>query len=292
MLLAEDQHAVQKLAAQGADEPFADRIHTGSSDRCAQDPGASGLEDSVERGSEVRAVVAEQEPDVPEPFAEGKSEVAGLLDCPLPGGMFGDAAEVHPAGAVLSEHQDIQSLEQHGINVQEGDREDPGGLGCQELPPRRACAPRRRIDARGMQDLPTVDGATVMPSFASSPWIRRCPHSGFSFASRTTRRAMPGTVGGRPGFPRPLVSYFRPASLRCQASSVAGVIGKISVQRLRGMSRASAANHTRSPGSYRIRPTWRSSTAFSCRSTSSSASFARSLRSTRTARPSRRRTTR
>ena len=68
--------------------------------------------------------------------------------------MFGDAAEVHPAGAVLNEHQDIQSLEQHGVHVQEVDREDPGGLGCQELPPPRACAPRRRIDARGMQDLP------------------------------------------------------------------------------------------------------------------------------------------
>jgi hypothetical protein len=58
---------------------------------------------------------------------------------------------------------------------------------------------------------------------------------------------MPGAAGGRPGLRRPLVSYFLPASLRCQASSVAGVTGKISVQRLRGRSRASAANHTR-PG--------------------------------------------
>ncbi len=37
---------------------------------------------------------------------------------------------------------------------------------------------------------------------------------------------MPGTAGGRPGLRRPLVSYCFPASLRCQASSVAGVIGK------------------------------------------------------------------
>jgi hypothetical protein len=29
----------------------------------------------------------------------------------------------------------------------------------------------------------TVEGAAVMPSFASSPWIRRCPHSGFSFGA-------------------------------------------------------------------------------------------------------------
>lgn len=40
------------------------------------------------------------------------------------------------------------------------------------------------------------------------------------------------TVGVRPGL-RPLVSYFRAASLRCQASSVAGVTGKTSAQRRR-----------------------------------------------------------
>ena len=29
-------------------------------------------------------------------------------------------------------------LQQHGVHVQEVDREDPGGLGVQELPPGRA----------------------------------------------------------------------------------------------------------------------------------------------------------
>src|SRR5437763_5173465 len=58
----------------------------------------------------------------------------------------------------------------------------------------------------------TVDGATVTPSFVTSPWIRRYPHSGFSFASRTTRRAMLGTVGDRPGLRRLLMSYLLAAS--------------------------------------------------------------------------------
>ena len=40
------------------------------------------------------------------------------------------------------------------------------------------------------------------------------------------------TVAGRPGRRRLLVSYFLAASLRCQASSVAGVTGKTSAQRL------------------------------------------------------------
>jgi hypothetical protein len=111
----------------------------------------------------------------------------------------------------------------------------------------------------------TVDGATVTPSVVSSPCIRRCPRNGFSFASRTTRRAMPGAAGGRPGLRRLLMSYFFAASLRCQASSVAGVTGTTPVRRLRGRSLPSAANHTRSAGSYPIRLTCRGSTAFWCR---------------------------
>jgi hypothetical protein len=96
-----------------------------------------------------------------------------------------------------------------------------------------------------------VDGATVTPSFASSPWIRRCPYSGFSLARRTTGVAMLGIVGGRPGLRRLLVSYFFAASRQCQARRVARQAGKTSVQRRCGMSRASAVNHTRSVGSYR-----------------------------------------
>jgi hypothetical protein len=38
--------------------------------------------------------------------------------------------------------------------MQEVDREDPGSLGVQELPPGRARAARRWIDARSVQDLP------------------------------------------------------------------------------------------------------------------------------------------
>ena len=48
----------------------------------------------------------------------------------------------------------VHALQQHGVHVQEVDREDPGGLGVQELPPRQARAARRRADARGTQDLP------------------------------------------------------------------------------------------------------------------------------------------
>jgi hypothetical protein len=98
-----------------------------------------------------------------------------------------------------------------------------------------------------------VDGATAMPSFTSSPWIRRWPHSGFSRARRTTSRRMSGVAEGRPGLRRLLVSYFLAASLQCQVRSVAGVTGNTSAQRRRDTIRASAANQARSAGSYRTR---------------------------------------
>jgi len=148
----------------------------------------------------------------------------------------------------------------------------------------RTCFRRTRCSARS-----TCDGVSL------SRWqlvmAYRCPWR--IVAAQHPRRlltphwrAMPGIVGGRPGLRRLLVSYLLPASLRSQARSVAGVTGKTSVQRRRGRSRASAVSHTRSAGSYRTRPACRRSTAFSCRSTSSSASFARSPQNASPARPS------
>ena len=87
MALAEDQHAVEDLSAQGADKALAGCIHARRLDGRAHDPGADGLEDGVERGNEVRSAIADQEPDVLEPLAEGEGKVAGLLHCPVPGGV-------------------------------------------------------------------------------------------------------------------------------------------------------------------------------------------------------------
>jgi len=47
-------------------------------------------------------------------------------------------AQVHPAGAVLDEHQHVQPGQQHRVNMEKVDGQDPGGLGVQELPPGRA----------------------------------------------------------------------------------------------------------------------------------------------------------
>jgi hypothetical protein len=110
MLLVEDQHAVEEFAAQGAGEAFADRIRAWRLDGGAQDPGAGGLEDGVEVAGKVRSAVADEDPDVREPIAEGHAETVGLLHRPLTGGVGGAAAEMTPASAVLDENQDVQPL--------------------------------------------------------------------------------------------------------------------------------------------------------------------------------------
>ena len=57
---------------------------------------------------------------------------------PLAIGMRSDSADVHPAGPMLDEYQDVQPVQQHGVHMQEIHRENPGGLSVQELPPGRA----------------------------------------------------------------------------------------------------------------------------------------------------------
>jgi hypothetical protein len=91
---------------------------------------------------------------------------------------------------------------------------------------------------------------------------------------------------------RPVTCGFSTGQAVCMYSlrSVTGVTGKTSAQRLRDTSPDSAANLTRSTGSYPTRPTCRRSTAFSWRSTSSSAALARSPRHSTTTKPSIRQT--
>ena len=68
MPAAGDQHPVQYLSAQGADEALAGRVHARRLDSGTQDPGTGGLEHGVERGREVRSAVTDEELDVLEPL--------------------------------------------------------------------------------------------------------------------------------------------------------------------------------------------------------------------------------
>ena len=183
MAFPEDQHAVQDLTAQGTDESLADRVHPRSLDSRAQDPGASSLEDGVERGSEVRSAIADQEPDVLEPLTVGEGEVAGLLHCPVPGRVRGDAAQVHPAGTVLDEHQHIcasAARYPRAGNRPRGSRQPRRRPGRPSRARARARGSRRSSTTRivfssGVRYRPAI-GSHGARSRARSCWLARLIH--------------------------------------------------------------------------------------------------------------------
>jgi hypothetical protein len=106
--------------------------------------------------------------------------------------------------------KDMQPRQQHGVHVQEAGGEDPGGLGMQELPPRRTRPARRRVDARGTQDLP--DGRrrdrhaelrqlAVDPAVSPQRVLFRQAHRNAGDAPdrrRPARLAPPAASNGRP----------------------------------------------------------------------------------------------
>ena len=93
----------------------------------------------------------------------------------------------------------------------------------QELRPARAGTPRRGVDAMPFKISQTVEGATAMPSPASSPAIRRYPRCSLSAAMRSTRRTTRRWVGGRPGlFGFDLAAQRRRTISRCQRRIVPG----------------------------------------------------------------------
>ena len=69
-------------------------------------------------------------------------------------------------------------------------------------------------------------------------------HSGFSFARRTTRRAMPGTARGRPGFaPLARVVFSSPPARGARPAASPAPRGKTSAERLRELARQAGVSH-------------------------------------------------
>ena len=93
----------------------------------------------------------------------------------------------------------MKSIQPDSSVTVESDHGDEGNVGIyQELRPARAGTPGRGIDTILFKIFQTVEGATAMPSPASSPAIRRSPML-LSAAMRSTRRTTRRWVGGRPG---------------------------------------------------------------------------------------------
>ena len=94
----------------------------------------------------------------------------------------------------------------------------------------------------------TAGAAIFTARPASSPWILRYPHPGFSRAGRRTRALMVRRAAGRPVVPRrDLAARRRPARPRCQRTIVSAVTSSRSPgRRAVGVTPGRAASRARS----------------------------------------------
>ena len=175
------------------DPALADRIGPRRLDWRCDDPHAGRGEDGVERVGVFGIPVSDQELQIVGALTEVHQRVPGLLYRPCGGGVGGDAGQVDAAIVMLDDEQHIEPAEEDGVDVEEVDRCDRLGLGGQELPPAVGCAPRRGVDAGGLEDLPDGGGRDLV---ARVPSARRrsagSPRSG-------CREPFPARVGGSSG---------------------------------------------------------------------------------------------
>jgi len=90
---AENEEAVQALAACAADERFGQRVRPRGVDGCLDDPDPLGCEDGVEGRHELRVAIVDQELGGGYPVREVPADVSGRLGHPRAGWVGGDAGE-------------------------------------------------------------------------------------------------------------------------------------------------------------------------------------------------------
>ena len=80
--LIDDQGAVEEFAADGADEPFGDRVGPRRPHRRPDGPDVDGGEHLFERGGEFGVPIADEEPEAVAGVVEVHEQIAGLLGKP------------------------------------------------------------------------------------------------------------------------------------------------------------------------------------------------------------------
>ncbi len=103
----------------------------------------------------------DQELDALSALAEFVRDVPRLLDHPGSRRVVRDAGDVHLSGVELDEEEDVQLLQEHGVDGEEVAGQHRRGLGLQELLPRRPSSLRGGIKAVALKDVPDAGGGQV-----------------------------------------------------------------------------------------------------------------------------------
>jgi hypothetical protein len=177
-----------------------------------------------------------------------RPSMAALLGDPDVGGVVGGSEDVDAPSGVLDRGQGVGLGAVEQVHGEEVARDDRPSLGVLELCTGRSVAAGAGSTPCFLRISQTVDGATVMPTPASSPVMRRYPQCSLLRAIRRTRRVIMGCPRWRPGdLSRDFTARRRLARSRCQRRIIAGVTGRGSpAWRVRGITAGSAANSARS----------------------------------------------
>ena len=192
---------------------------------------------------------------------EVHQQVAGLLRHPLPRRASGDPGQVHAAGAVLDEKGDVQSAQEHGVDVEEIRCQDRLRLGIQERPPGLPGPPGRGIDARILENLPHRGRRELVPQ--ASHLAVNAPVAPARIVPRHLKHQCPqGRRSPGPARYPARVDPVPPDEVSVPAQQGARGYDQAQLAEwLPGISRASAASTARSAQDNRGALTWRWSTA-------------------------------
>jgi hypothetical protein len=112
----EHQRPVEAFDASGPHEPLCERVRPGRAHRGLDHLGTFRPEDLVETGGELRVPVPDQELDSMTGLGQVPDQVPGDLGDKAVVWVFGYPKEVSPPAGVLDGEQDIEPLEQHGVD--------------------------------------------------------------------------------------------------------------------------------------------------------------------------------
>jgi hypothetical protein len=165
----------------------------------------------------------------PGPLAGTEGEILGLCHGPPAGRAGSDAAQVHPAGAVLDEYQDVQPLQQHIVDAQEPTARIPAAWACRNCRQVRpsGAAPDRRPRRAGSPRRWTRHGDAELQQVALDPAMapqRILPRQviGSQIMSVTSGFAGPALSSGRRGRWHRARGVASPSLAMVQSRSTAG----------------------------------------------------------------------
>ena len=182
LALVEDQHPIQQLAGTVPIHRSAIAFARGACTGVRRTWMASLANTASNMAVNFAVAIPDEEPEPSRAVAKVDQQVAGLLDNPGSGRVRGDAQQVHAAGGMLDDEQNIEPVPQQRIDAKEVRGENAVCLGAQELPPAGPVAARGGIQAGSLQNRPhrarrkpitQASKLTVDPAVAPGRVLRR-----------------------------------------------------------------------------------------------------------------------